>query len=160
MWGTGSFYRSQTLGTLVAPRVKRLIADCFGVTKLLSVHCPVKQHHEIKTEELWEVKSSKRAVTSPKYGDQKFKRWSGGKKKFGTGSVYRMVSSEIFGDFENFVNLIGKDCSEVGSGVPGHVGAEGDFTDILGILSIPDLWHAAPGPGRSEIKEKNKNNNK
>lgn len=61
--------------------------------------------------------------------------------------------SEIFGrfgDFENFVNVIGKDCGEVRSWVPGHVGAEGDFTDILGVLYVPDLWHAAPGPGQRD----------
>lgn len=58
--------------------------------------------------------------------------------------------SEIFGsfgDFENFVNVIGEDCGEVGSWVPGHVGAEGSFTNILGILNVPDLWHAATRPG-------------
>lgn len=69
------------------------------------------------------------------------------------------VLSEIFGsfgDFEDFVNVIGKDCGEVGSRAPGHVGAERDFTDILGILDVPDLWHAAPGPGRREREEKTK----
>lgn len=80
-----------------------------------------------------------------------------------------MMLSEIFGrfgDFENFVNVIGKDCGEVRSRVPGHVGAEGDFTDILGVLYVPDLRHAAPGPGqrdgggkkmRREIRNQNSN---
>lgn len=60
-----------------------------------------------------------------------------------------------FGDFENFVNLIGEDCGEVGLWVPGHVGAEGGFSQILGILNVPNLWHAAPGSEReSERKTK------
>lgn len=58
--------------------------------------------------------------------------------------------SEIFGDFgdfENFVNVIGKHCGEVWSGVPGHVSAERNFTNIIGVLNVPDLRHAAPRPG-------------
>lgn len=58
--------------------------------------------------------------------------------------------SEIFGgfgDFENFVNVIGKDCGKVGSRVPGNMGAEGGFANILGVLNIPDLRHAAPRSG-------------
>lgn len=34
------------------------------------------------------------------------------------------------------------------------MGAEGDFTDILGIFNVPDLWHAAAGPGLRDRKEK------
>lgn len=62
--------------------------------------------------------------------------------------------SDIFGDFENFVNIIGKDCGEVGSRVPGHVGAEGNFTNILGILNVPNFWHATPRPGEKIWKRK------
>lgn len=61
-------------------------------------------------------------------------------------TVHPTLLSEIFGDFEDFVNVIAKDCGEVRPRVPGHVGAEGNFTNIFGILNVPDLWHTAAGP--------------
>lgn len=61
--------------------------------------------------------------------------------------------SEIFGDFEDFVNVVGKDCGEVRPRVPGHVGAEGNVTGVWGILNIPDLWHAAPRPERQTASQ-------
>ena len=53
-----------------------------------------------------------------------------------------------FGDLENFVNVIGENCDEVRPRVPGHVSAEREFTHILWILHVPDLWHAAARPER------------
>jgi len=66
--------------------------------------------------------------------------------------VHLTVLSEIFGDFENIVDVVGEDCGEVGSWASGHVGAKGNFTNVLGILNVPDLWHAAPGPEQRERK--------
>lgn len=46
----------------------------------------------------------------------KKKKWKN--DKFGVESVFPTMLSEILGrlgDFENFVNVIGKDCGEVGS---------------------------------------------
>lgn len=58
--------------------------------------------------------------------------------------------SGCFGHFQNFVNVVGEDGGEVWPRVPGHVGAQRGFTDVLGILDVPDLRHAATGPGRKE----------
>lgn len=79
------------------------------------------------------------------------KKRSGG-KKFGAGPLHPTLLSQLFGDFghfENLVNVVGKDHSEMGPRVPGHVGAEGGFTSVLRILHVPDLWHAASGPERA-----------
>lgn len=59
-----------------------------------------------------------------------------------------------FGDLENFVNVIGENCDEVRPRVPGHVGAEREFTHILWILHIPDLWHTAARPERERERER------
>lgn len=54
--------------------------------------------------------------------------------------------SGCFGDLENFVNVVGENCDEVRPRVPGHVSAEREFTHVLRILHVPDLWHAAARP--------------
>lgn len=68
--------------------------------------------------------------------------------------VYPSTLSEVFGSFgdlENFVNVIGKNCDEVRPRVPGHVGAERDFSHILRILHVPDLGHTAARPEGREV---------
>lgn len=70
--------------------------------------------------------------------------------------VYPSTLSEVFGSFgdlENFVNVIGKNCDEVRLRVPGHVGAERDFSHILRILHVPDLRHTAARPEGREVGE-------
>ena len=60
-----------------------------------------------------------------------------------------LLLSEVcscFGNFQDFVNIVLKDCGEVRSGVPGDERAQGNFTHVFGVLHVPDLWHAAAGP--------------
>lgn len=62
------------------------------------------------------------------------------------GPVSPELLSQIFGDSENFVDIVGKDSGEVRPRVVGHLSAEGSFPDVVRVLYVPDLWHAAPGP--------------
>lgn len=79
---------------------------------------PLRESEHRKEAELWgfecwEIKSSN-GSDRPKH----IKRSGGKKNKFGAEPVRATMLSEVFGsfgDFENFVNVIGKDCGEVGS---------------------------------------------
>lgn len=73
-----------------------------------------------KNGELWgfEFREVKSSNGSDRPEHIKKKKRSGGKKnRFGAEPVCPTMLSEIFGsfgDFENFVNVIGEDCGEVG----------------------------------------------
>lgn len=64
---------------------------------------------------------------------------------FGPKTARTTLLSDIFRDFEDFVNVIGKYCGEVRLRVPGHEGAQRSFTNIFRILNVPDLGHTAAG---------------
>lgn len=58
-----------------------------------------------------------------------------------------------WGDFQDLVDVVGEDGGEVGTCVPGHVGAERRPAGVLGVFHVPDLRHAAARPagkGRGE----------
>ena len=61
------------------------------------------------------------------------------------------------GDSEHFVNTVVENRSEMWPGVLGHQGAQGDLTDVLRVLHVPNLRHAAARPvegGRKDERER------
>ncbi len=152
--GTGRFCESQILTTVRAPRVKRLMVNCFVQPVISSF----RESEHCKKVELCGFEGVNSKKQQRQWPTRAYQKRSGAQtERFGVESACPSMLSEIFGrfgDFENFVNVIGKDCGEMRSWVPGHVGAEGDFTNILGIFSVPDLWHAAARPVWREREEK------
>lgn len=55
--------------------------------------------------------------------------------------------SHCFGNSKDFVNVVVKDGGEVRTRIPRHESAKWHFSCILAVLHIPDLRHAAAGPG-------------
>ncbi len=58
--------------------------------------------------------------------------------------------SHCFGNSKDFVNVVVKDCGEVRTRILPHDSAKWHFSSILAILHVPDLRHAATGPGDEE----------
>lgn len=142
-------FELKILRAVMPPRGFRLMAYLFVMSNLFLSHRLVNQSNKRNVEPGFSgSKKQQRQWVTKKCTTKKWR-----KEQFGVEPVCPAMLSEIFGgfgDFENFVNVIGKDCGKVGSRVPGNMGAEGGFTNILGVLNIPDLWHAAP---RSEGEE-------
>lgn len=64
--------------------------------------------------------------------------------------------SHCFRNSKDFVNVVVKDGGEVRTRIPRHESAKWHFSCILAVLHIPDLRHAAAGPGDEEKKRKKK----